>query len=34
LEQTSGIQIRTATPSTLNVLKPDSSDVQQGWGSR
>ena len=28
-----GAQICPATPSTLNVPKPDSSDVQQGWGS-
>ncbi|MGD0774261.1 MAG: hypothetical protein ABSC05_15700 [Candidatus Solibacter sp.] len=34
LEEISGIQICTATPSMLHVPKPDSSDVRQGWGSR
>jgi len=33
LAEISGIQVCTATPSTLDVRKPDSSDVQQGWGS-
>ena len=34
MEEISGIQIGTATPSTRNVPKPERSDVQQGWGSR
>jgi hypothetical protein len=32
LEEISGIQICAATPFTLNIPKPDSRDVQQGWG--